>query len=116
MENIDKILEKLNEATGETNMLATQFHLQFEAMAELQKDERENMRKHYENIIQKYTRIIFGLILTLVIFLGSVIGAVVYILSNYDLEFGTYQIADVGGDGTANIYDGIHYNDNSNAD
>ncbi len=125
--NTENLIKELNEATSQATSLATQFHLQSETMAELQKEERQEMReqqaeeraqmrKHYENIVHKYTRIIFGLIATLIIILGGIIGAAVYVLSNYEFEFGSYQLADVGGDGTANIYDGIHYNDTSNAD
>lgn len=105
--NVENLFEKLNQATGEANMLATQFHLQFETMAELQKTERENIHKHYG-------RIILGLILTLLILLGSIIGGAIYLFTNYDI--GYFQSATVGGDGTANIYDGVHYNDTSIAD
>lgn len=108
VENIEKILNELSKETENASMRATQFHLQFETMAELQKDELDNMRKHY-------TKIILSLILTIVLIISGIIGGAIYLLANYDLEFGYYQSADVGGDGTATIYDGIHQNDNSTA-
>lgn len=107
--NMGTLFEELNQATNEANALATQFHLQFETMVELQKDELKAIRKHYAIIIM-------GLIITLTLLIGSIIGGAIYLLSNYEFQFGYYQSADVGGDGTANIYDGIHQNDNSTAD
>lgn len=112
--NMETLFEKLNQATEGANMLATQFHLQFETMAELQKDEREAIRKHYDSIIQKYTRIIMGLIIALVVLIGIIVGGAIYLFANFDI--GYHQTADVGGDGQATIHDGIHFNDTSNAD
>lgn len=108
--NTENLIKNLQDATSQATSLATQFHLQFETMAELQKDERDQMRKHYEGIVQKYTRIIFGLIAALIIILGGIIGGAIYLLSNYDLSFSTYQELDMGGDGNQNVYDGIHMN------
>lgn len=114
MDNIGVILEGLKsslESFSDTAKLsATNAQLQFETMAELQKDERESIRKHYEAIIQRYTRIIFGLILALVILIGGIIGSAIYIFTNFDLAFSTYQEMDIGGDGNQNVYDGIHMN------
>lgn len=101
--NMETLFEELNQATEGANMLATQFHLQFETMEELQKEERE-----------RYTRIIMGLIIALVVLIGSIVGGAIYLFANFDI--GYYQTADVGGDGQATIHDGIHFNDTSNAD
>lgn len=125
MDNQEKVFESLNNATEKANLLATEIQLQFETMAELQKDERlswlemfakekQEIREHYEKILQKNTRIILGLVLTLLIIIGSFIGGAIYLLENY--EFSYYQSAEVGGDGNANIYDGIHQYDVGHAE
>ena len=120
MDNIENILDSLNDVANKASLSATNAQLQLDTMSEMYKEKEirlyEIFTKEKETIIKHYTRIILGLVLALVVLLGSIVGAVVYVLSNYEFEFGSYQIADVGGDGTANIYDGIHFNDTSNAE
>lgn len=69
-------------------------------------EEQENMRKHYQ-------RIILTLALTLLLIIGSLIGGAIYVISNFDFEFGPSYSLDVSaeGGGDATNEDGIHVND-----
>lgn len=116
--------EKINQAIDVTNVATAQAAVALDTMLQLQKEkdteylttienmdkrnieERANIRKHYQKII-------LALALTLLLIIGSLIGGVVYVLSNFDFEFGTSYSLDVSaeGGGDATNEDGIHVND-----
>lgn len=119
--------EKLQKLASSTDIALTEMRIQFETLAEMQKDERIEIQKMHviekENLLKQfaedresqrkhYTRIIYALILTLVLILGSVIGGIIYIFTNYDIAVGTYQDLYSGDNGTSTIYDGIHITGN----
>lgn len=110
-----------DESYDDTKIALTEMRLQFETLLEMQKEERielskikkeelDGLRESFEKQTKHLKHIIIGLILTLCLILGSIIGGVVYVLSNYEIET-TYQNVTVGGDGESNIHDGIHYGD-----
>lgn len=121
--------EKLmNETVDAANVAMAQSAVALDTMLQLQSDERkekdrafleamesmnarhaeetEKMRKHYQKII-------LALALTLLLIIGGLIGGVVYVVSNFDFEFGPSYSQDVSaeGGGDSTIEDGIHIND-----
>lgn len=112
VEGINHLTDKVNKMTDTAEAMMAETRLQFDTLIAMQSDERKEMRHAFheekEKMRKHYGRIIAGLILTLVIILGAIIGGAVYIFSNF--EFASYeQVATVGGDGTYTIFDGIHH-------
>lgn len=114
---VDKMNEnatRLGDLGDELNVKASEMLLQFDTLVQLQKEERvEYQRMHHEamkDLTKHYMRIIIALILTLILFIGGVIGTVAYFMVNFDVQFGYVQDAYIGGDGTNNINDGLHIN------
>lgn len=123
MDELQSITERLEECLESTNAVASKARLQLDAFAEIQseervktqtmhKEEKDEMRNHYEKIITKLTRVIIGLLIVLVIILGSIIGGTIYVLANFDFAVATYQTQDITDGGSANIYDGINISTN----
>lgn len=114
VEGINHLTDKVNKMTDTAEAMMAETRLQFDTLIAMQSDERKEMRHAFheekEKMRKHYGRIIAGLILTLVIILGAIIGGAVYIFSNYDIQT-VYQDVNVGGDGSSTIFDGIHYND-----
>lgn len=113
--HIEKTAKEIEHYTEGANLALTEMRLQFETLAEMQKEERlESQRMHKEEkekMRKHYGKIIAGLIISLCLILGGIIGGVVYLVSNYDFGvLGYNQNAYVGGDGTSTINDGIHFN------
>lgn len=115
--NLKDNVEKLDEVSSRTDLALTEMRLQFETMMEMQKEERiETQKMHNEEkdkMRKHYGRIIIGLILTLFLILGSIIGGAIYILTNFEFAFATYQDVYSDNNGTATIYDGIHFDTGS---
>lgn len=128
--------ERINEATEDVNVANSNLLLQVDTMEQLYSDERklfleqiaemdkrnkeeiesiekrnveerESMRKHFNKII-------FVQAITLFLFVASVVGAALYVYSNFDFEFIPTYSQDVSseGGGNATIEDGIHINEN----
>lgn len=113
--------EKINQAIDVTNVATAQAAVALDTMLQLQKEkdteylttienmdkrnieERANIRKHYQKII-----LTISLVLLLIV--GSLIGGLVYIISNYDITFQTYQEVSAEGGGDSTIEDGIRFN------
>lgn len=116
MDNISKAAQNLDEATGKANILATEVLVQFDTMAQLQMQERENMNKLHaeerEAMRKHYSHIIWGLIAALVILIGGIVGGAFYILANYEFGVITTQNPIAEGEGRAIIEDGIHLDPN----
>lgn len=121
MDNEEKIVHNTKETvkkaeifTNDANIALAEMRMQFETLAEMQKEERIETQKMYnaekENMRKHYGKIIIGLIATLVILIGGIIGGIVYFLSNYDFKIEYGQDLYVGGNGDQNIHDGIHIN------
>lgn len=109
MENAARTLEKESEGM---NAYAAETRLQFDTLVQLQMQERQAIEKRHseetKDIRKHYGRIIAGLIITLMIIMGGIVGTVVYFLANYDIAT-VYQETDIGGDGYNLINDGITY-------
>lgn len=114
MEKFEKILEDMESIAEKSSLAATNAQLTIETISELYKEKEikliETQEKEREALHKHYGRIIVGLILTLVILLGSIIGGSIYLFTNYDFGIVTYQDMDIGGSGNQDIHDGIHYN------
>lgn len=108
--------ENLDKQANEINAALANHLIQFDTMAQLQKEERIEVQKMYMDTFEKerahYRKIIMGLIITLVLLVGGLVGGIVYVLANYDIAFSYEQIQDASGDGVNNIYDGIAVNQN----
>ncbi len=125
MEGIEMATEKLNQAVEKASMLETEVMLQFDTMAQLQKEERMELEKLFateraetreahakekESMRKHYQRIILAISLVLMLIVGSLIGGLIYIVSNYDFGFEVYQDLDTDGGGDSTVEDGIHLN------
>lgn len=123
VKNVAEEAEKVKAMSDSANLALTEMRLQFDTIAEIQKEERiEYQKMHNESVkeimdrhekdIKHWKHICIGLILTLVLFIGGLIGTVAYILTNFSFEYVDSFAQDVyvGGDGTSTINDGIHYN------
>lgn len=110
---------------NQANIALTEMRLQFETMAEMQKEERLSIQKMHNEEIEKlcekhekenkhWKHIVMGLIATIILIISVIAGSIAYIFANYDFEIeaGYSQSASVGGDGEATIEDGIHFNEN----
>lgn len=125
---MEKAVEKLQESAREldkmasgTNMALTEMRVQFETLTEMQKQERIEMQKMYSEIIEKmedkhakdiknWKHVVIGLIVTISLIIGSIIGAAIYIATNYEIVTGTYQDVSSDNSSTVTIHDGIHVN------
>lgn len=110
LENTAKEIEHYTEGA---NMALTEMRLQFETLAEMQKEERLEQQRSFCDQMDKmrkhYGRIIAGLILALCVLIGGIISGLFYVLQNFDFVTYYQELNENGGD--ANLYDGIHYND-----
>lgn len=123
MELFKMATEKINQAIDVTNVATAQAAVALDTMLQLQKEkdteylttienidkrnieERANIRKHYQKII-------LALALTLLLIIGSLIGGVIYIVSNFDFEFqpSYSQSVSAEGGGDSTIEAGINVN------
>lgn len=114
-------VKQVDEMVKESDMAMAEMRLQFATLARMQKDERIEMQKmhkeerlemqkEHEKIVAHWKHIVIGLILTICLIIGGVIGTVGYFLTNFDFTFETYQDVYSDNSGTAIIYDGIHTN------
>lgn len=113
-------VKQVDEMVKESDMAMAEMRLQFATLARMQKDERIEiqkihkeerleMQKAHEKEIAHWKHIVIGLILTICLIIGGIIGGAIYIFSNYDLAY-IEQNPSIGNDGDINLYDGIHYN------
>ena len=112
MENAARTLEKESEGM---NAYAAETRLQFDTLVQLQMQERQAIEKRHseetKDIRKHYGRIIAGLIITLVVILGAIVGSIVYVFANYDIGvISTYQEVDSSDNSVSNIWDGIECN------
>lgn len=125
MEQLENIASRLERATEETAALAAESRVKFDAMVEMQSDERLKMQEmfaqekkdlldHFAQSDKRKNKIIMGLIIVLVVLIGSLVGGAIYLFTNFDFAVATYQQLDINGDGTQTIQDGIHYNSTTN--
>lgn len=123
LSNLEDTVKEVEHYTEGANLALTEMRLQFDTLSEIQKEERiEYQKMHNESIkeimdrhekdIKHWKHICMALILTLALFIGGIVGAVAYFLSNYSIAYVDEFVQDVsvGGDGTSTINDGIHYN------
>lgn len=125
---MEKAIEQLQDSAREldkmaagTNMALVEMRTQFETLASMQQEERLQIQKmHHEEIskiierndkqIAQWKHIVIGLILTICLIIGSLVGAAIYIATNYEIVTGTYQDVSSDNSSTVTIHDGIHVN------
>lgn len=118
MEFLNMAEQVMNEAAKTFDAASTQTALMTDTILQLQKEkdcewmaridsiderhlkEKSEMRKHYQKII-------LSISLTLLLIVGSLIGGLIYLLSNYDIGFQVYQEVSAEGGGDSTIEDGI---------
>lgn len=114
---LDNRANELDDMSSRTDIALKEMRLQFETMMEMQRQERADMAKLNEEEKDKmrkhYGRIIAGLIVTLCLILGIIIGGAIYLFNNFDFAVTTYQDVYSDNNGTATIYDGIHFDTDS---
>lgn len=122
VDNLNEKAEKLSDIVGSTDLALAEMRLQFETMMEMQKEERlasqkmhneekAQIQESHAKEIKHWKHVVVGLILTLCLVIGGVVGTVAYFLTNFDIAVSDYaQSIDIGGDGNPIIYDGIHHN------
>lgn len=119
MEQLDNIAGRLEQAVEATSALAAESRIKFDALIEMQSEERLKMQEmflqekqdllaHYERTGKRKDKIIIGLIIALVILIGSIVGGTIYVLTNFDLAVVATQNENVGDYNNINIHDGIH--------
>lgn len=112
-----RLSNEINSITARAETMMAETRLQFDTLIATQQSERMELHKMHQEEMHKvrkhYGRIIAGLILTLAILLGGIIGGVIYVLSNYEIGYIT-QDTYVGGDGNSTIYDGVHVTQTEN--
>lgn len=112
---LEKSAEDLEQLTSRTSIALSEMRLQFEAITEIQKDERETMYKVHQEEIEKvrkhYGKIVCGLLMTIILLIVGVIGGVIYVFHNYDFQsYSLTQDMNIGGAGENTINDGLHFN------
>lgn len=121
MEFLNMAEQVMNDAAKTFDAASTQTALMTDTILQLQKEkdcewmaridsiderhlkEKSEMRKHYQKII-------FTISLALLLIVGSLIGGLIYLLSNYDIGFEVYQEVSAEGGGDSTVEDGIRYN------
>lgn len=123
MEYLNMAEQVVNETVNMANMASAQAAVALDTMLQLQKEkdaeylatienmdkrhaeEKNDMRKHYQKII-------LSISLAFSLFIGALIGGIVYIVSNFDFEFqpNYTQITSAAGGGDSTIEDGIKVN------
>lgn len=116
----ERLMDEANNAIEFTNVANAQFAAAMDTVLQIQKEkdseyllaiqnmenrhieDKANMRKHYQKII-------LSLSLVLLLIVGSLIGGLVYLVSNYDIGFQVYQEVTSEGGGDSTIEDGFQF-------
>lgn len=124
-ENLKEKAETLENLANGTNIAIQEMRIQFETLAEMQKEERlatqemhnkekEQMREHHDKEVRHWKHICIGLIATIILIIGSLVGGTIYVINEFDFTIlddpSFSQYLDIGGNGNPTINDGIHYN------
>lgn len=122
VERLESAVGKLEETLEKANNAEEKLMCQYDTMSQLffekekvylnrmdesekrHIEEKASMRKHYQ-------RIILAISLVLALIIGSLIGATIYLVSNYDFGVEVYQEVSAEGGGDSTIEDGIHIYD-----
>lgn len=121
IETLENSARELDKMAASTNVALSEMRVQFETLAEMQKQERLEMQKMYSEIIEKmedkhakdiknWKHVVVALVLTICLIIGSLVGAAIYIATNYEIVTGTYQDVSSDNSSTVTIHDGIHVN------
>lgn len=119
VKNVAKKAENAVTAIDNANLALTEMRLQFDTMAEIQKEERLEYQKmhneamakkdeQHEKEIKHWKHICMALILTIALFIGGLVGTAVYLLTNFEFAYYTEQNVDSNDNSVSTINDGIH--------
>ncbi len=110
IDDMSEKLEKVDSMVKEGDMLLAGANLYVTSLIESYKEERLETQRLHEKEVRHWKHVVIALVLTLAIFIGSVVGGAIYVLTNFDIMTGEFaQAIDIGGDGNPIINDGIHY-------
>ncbi len=116
MDELKAIADRLEKSVDKTNAMSAKARMELDALAEVQSEERLKMQEmnnaQISDMRKHYGRIIMGLIITLAIILGGIVGGTIYLIANYDFAVATYQNISSDNNSNATIYDGIEYTRN----
>lgn len=118
----------MDETVSAANVAMAQSTVALDTMLQLQSDERKEKDRSFLETLDKiearhaedrekdrkhYRKIILAMALTYSLFVGAVIGGIIYVVSNFDFGFEPSYSQDISaeGGGDATIEDGIHVND-----
>lgn len=117
MNDMDNLKTPIEGMSQQMDAAMAEARLNMDMLLESQKEERQMIEERHSNDMEKlrkhYAKIILGLVLTLVILVGSALGGIIYVLCNYDIGIVTYAqdvYADNGS--TSTVEDGIHFSKN----
>lgn len=128
VEMLEMAAEKLEKTVEEVNQVEERLMCQYDTMSELFFEEKKLLldqladeRKRYdeaekrhaekeEAILRRDGRIMLAISLALLLVIGSLIGAIIYVTSNYDIAYEVYQDVSAEGGGDSTVEDGIHLN------
>lgn len=127
-EYIEMAEKLMNETVNAANVAMAQSSIALDTMLQLQSDERKEKDRSFLEALDKieachaedkekdrkhYRKIILAMALTYSLFVGAVIGGIIYVVSNFDFGIEPSYSQDISaeGGGDATIEDGIHVND-----
>lgn len=117
MDEFNNLASRLEDAVEKTSILATESRMKFDAMIEMQSEERLKMQEmflkekqdlleHFEKSDKRKNKIIIGLIIALAILIGSGVCGAIYVLAKFDMAVVSTQDLD----NNSILYDGININ------
>lgn len=111
MEQLENIASRLEQAAEETASLAAESRIKFDAMVEMLNkmqeqflQEKQDLLAHFERSDREKNKIIIGLIIVILLLVGSSVGGAVYLLANFDMAVVSTQDLD----NNSTVYDGIY--------
>lgn len=115
MEQLENIASRLEKAAEETASLAAESRIKFDAMIEMQNNmqerflkEKQDLLAHFESSDKRKNKIIIGLIVVILLLVGSFVGGAVYLLANFDVAVVSTQDVYSDNNSSATINDGIN--------
>lgn len=109
-EQLESNADRLKEVADEINRAEETFMCQYDTMSQLFFEEKKLLLAQMDAMRKHYGKIILTISLTLLLVIGSLIGGLIYLISNYDIAYEVYQDVSAEGGGDSTVEDGIHLN------
>lgn len=110
VERLETAVEKLEDTLEKANQSEEKFMCQYDTMSQLFFEKEKLLLSQMDSMRKHYQKIIISISLVLLIIVGSLIGGLIYLVSNYDVAFEVYQEVSAEGGGDSTVEDGIHLN------